>query len=151
MTSSSSYRASYALVDWGWIDLNFECSTVCSILLGLMGFWQKRLGKMGATPKSKSTKIQVHVQRGHPALMKDSVTILPIQFCLNRCSRPAGSTSTSEPPKTPPLPPRPRPRRMTWQPRPTRTGTQGRPHSGIGQPVALFFSYKPNVTESTET
>ena len=26
-----------------WVDLDFECSTVCPILLGLMGVWQKRL------------------------------------------------------------------------------------------------------------
>ena len=24
----------------GWVDLNFECSTVCPILPGLMGIWQ---------------------------------------------------------------------------------------------------------------
>ena len=29
----------------GWIDLDFECSTVCPILTWLMGIWQKRLGK----------------------------------------------------------------------------------------------------------
>ena len=28
----------------GWVDFNFECSTVCLILPGLMGIWQKRLG-----------------------------------------------------------------------------------------------------------
>ena len=30
----------------GFVDLYFECSTVCSTLLGLMGIWQKRMGKM---------------------------------------------------------------------------------------------------------
>ena len=30
----------------GFVDLDFECSTVCPTLLGLMGIWQKRLGKM---------------------------------------------------------------------------------------------------------
>ena len=29
----------------GWVYLNFECSTVCPILLGLLGIWQKQLGK----------------------------------------------------------------------------------------------------------
>ena len=28
----------------GWVELNFECSTVCPIMPGLMGTWQKRLG-----------------------------------------------------------------------------------------------------------
>ena len=28
----------------GWVDLDFECSTVCPIGPGLMGMWQKRLG-----------------------------------------------------------------------------------------------------------
>ena len=32
------------------VDLNFECSTVCPILPGLMGIWQKRLGKMVEHP-----------------------------------------------------------------------------------------------------
>ena len=30
----------------GFVDLDFECSTVCPTLLGPMGIWQKRLGKM---------------------------------------------------------------------------------------------------------
>ena len=30
----------------GFVDLDFECSTVCPTLLGLMGIWQKQLGKM---------------------------------------------------------------------------------------------------------
>ena len=30
----------------GWVDLNFEGSSVCPILPWLMGIWQKRLGKM---------------------------------------------------------------------------------------------------------
>ena len=34
----------------GRADLNFECSTVCPILPGLMGIWQKRLGKMVEHP-----------------------------------------------------------------------------------------------------
>ena len=28
----------------GFVDLDFECSTVCPTLPGLMGIWQKRLG-----------------------------------------------------------------------------------------------------------
>ena len=44
-----TYRVSYLLVHLGWEcldDLNFEFSTNCPILLGLMAIWQKRLGKM---------------------------------------------------------------------------------------------------------
>ena len=33
-----------------WVDLNFECSTVCPILPGLVGIWQKRLAKMEQHP-----------------------------------------------------------------------------------------------------
>ena len=47
------YRVSHLLVDLGWVDLEFECSTVCLILPGLMRIWQKRPGKI--VPKSKST------------------------------------------------------------------------------------------------
>ena len=44
----------------GFVDLDFECFTVCLTLLGLMGFWQKQLGKMGEhsqpnLARSKST------------------------------------------------------------------------------------------------
>ena len=28
----------------GFVDFDFECSTVCPTLLVLMGIWQKRLG-----------------------------------------------------------------------------------------------------------
>ena len=38
------FRASHVLVDLGWVDLDLECSTVCQILLWLMGIWQKHLG-----------------------------------------------------------------------------------------------------------
>ena len=52
----TTYRASHVLVDWvGWVDLNFKCSTVCPILSGLMGIWQKWLGRW-VTAKSKSTQ-----------------------------------------------------------------------------------------------
>ena len=28
----------------GWVDINFDCSTVCPIVPGMMGIWQKPLG-----------------------------------------------------------------------------------------------------------
>ena len=28
----------------GWVDFDFYCYTVCPILLGLTGIWQKHLG-----------------------------------------------------------------------------------------------------------
>ena len=40
----SVYRVSHLLVDLGWVDLDFECSTVCQILPGLIMAGQ--LGKM---------------------------------------------------------------------------------------------------------
>ena len=33
------------LANLGWVDFDFESSTVCPILPGLMGIWQKLLGK----------------------------------------------------------------------------------------------------------
>ena len=38
------YMVSYLLMDLGWVDYDFECFTVCPILPGLTGIWQKRLG-----------------------------------------------------------------------------------------------------------
>ena len=50
------YRVTHLLANLGWVDLNFDCSTVCPILPGLVGIWQKRLGKMVEHPKSMSTE-----------------------------------------------------------------------------------------------
>ena len=58
----------------GFVDLNFECSTVCPILLGLMGIWQKRLGswarwwnteiKVNPTQVYEYSVIDVYLERG---------------------------------------------------------------------------------------
>ena len=39
----SDYRVTHLLANLGWVDLDFDCSTVCPILLGLVWIWQKRL------------------------------------------------------------------------------------------------------------
>ena len=38
------YRVAHLVANLGWVDLNFDYSTVCLILPGLMGVWQKWLG-----------------------------------------------------------------------------------------------------------
>ena len=38
------YRVAHLVVHLGWVDLEFESSTVCLILPGLVGIWQERLG-----------------------------------------------------------------------------------------------------------
>ena len=39
------YRVIHLLgEDLGWVDFDFSCSTICPILLGLLGIWQNRLG-----------------------------------------------------------------------------------------------------------
>ena len=40
----SFYRVIHLLWDFGWVDLDFGCCTVCPILLGLMGTWPRWLG-----------------------------------------------------------------------------------------------------------
>ena len=59
---------SYLPVDWVWVDLDFERSTVCLILLGLMEIWQKQLGKWARwwNTQMKINPTQVHEQMGHP-------------------------------------------------------------------------------------
>ena len=42
----------------GFVDLDFECSTVFPTLLGLMGIRQKRLGNMGEHPNLKSIQLR---------------------------------------------------------------------------------------------
>ena len=40
---SRLYRVTHLLANLGWVDLDFDCSTVCPILLGLVWIWQKWL------------------------------------------------------------------------------------------------------------
>ena len=49
----------------GCVDFNFDCSTVCPILLGLMGIWLKQL-----ETKIKVNTTQIHEQIGHPVQRK---------------------------------------------------------------------------------
>ena len=51
----------------GFVDLDFECSTVCPTLLGLMGIWQKGLGSLWYT-KIKVKPTQVHKLMGNPVV-----------------------------------------------------------------------------------
>ena len=43
-TSACTYRVAHLVADLGWVNLNFDYSTVCLILPGLVGVWEKRLG-----------------------------------------------------------------------------------------------------------
>ena len=38
------YRVTLVVSDLGWVDLDFECSTACPTVPGLVGIWLKRLG-----------------------------------------------------------------------------------------------------------
>ena len=53
----------HLLVHLGWVDLSFDCSTVCLILLWLMGIWQNQLGNWARTSKSKSTQPDGYTSR----------------------------------------------------------------------------------------
>ena len=52
------YRVAHLVANLGWVDLNFDYSTVCLILPGLMEFGRSgwAVGQDGGTPKSKSTE-----------------------------------------------------------------------------------------------
>ena len=52
------YMVSHLFVHRGWVDLDFECSTVCQILPGKMGIRQKRLGKMVEHPNLCQTNLR---------------------------------------------------------------------------------------------
>ena len=51
----------------GFVDLYFECSTVCQTLLGLMGIWQKRLNSWArwwnTEIKVNRTQVYEHMDR----------------------------------------------------------------------------------------
>ena len=55
----------------GFVDLDFECSTVCPALLGLMGIWQKQLGSLARwwNTQIKVNPTQVSAHLGHPVLL----------------------------------------------------------------------------------
>ena len=44
-TRYTAVRVSQQVSDLGWVDLDFCCSTLCLVLLGLMGNWQNWLSK----------------------------------------------------------------------------------------------------------
>ena len=52
----------------GFADFDFECSTVCPTLLGLVGIWQKRLGSWARwwNTEIKVNPTQVYEHMGHP-------------------------------------------------------------------------------------
>ena len=58
----------HLVTNLGWVDLNFDYSTVCLILPGLMGVWQKRLGSWARWWNSQIqvNRTQVRDQMGHP-------------------------------------------------------------------------------------
>ena len=53
------------ICSWTWVE--FECSTVCRILPGLMGIWQKPLVSWWNT-QIKVNPSHVHEEMGHPVL-----------------------------------------------------------------------------------
>ena len=59
----------------GFVDLDFECSTVCRTLLGLMGIWQKQLGSWATwwNTEIKVIPTQVHEDMGRPVETWDIV------------------------------------------------------------------------------
>ena len=69
----------------GWVDLNFECSIFCPILPGLMGIWQKRLGRRARwwNTQIKVNSTQVHKQMEHPLFLPRDATFLP-EPCARR-------------------------------------------------------------------
>ena len=64
------YRVAHLVADLGWVDLDFECSTVCPILPGLMGIRQMGLGKYARwwNTEIQVNPAQVRDQMGHPVL-----------------------------------------------------------------------------------
>ena len=61
------YRVAHLVADLGWVDLDFECSTVCPIMSGLMGIWQKELSKWAKWWKAEIqvNPTQIRDHQGH--------------------------------------------------------------------------------------
>ena len=72
----------------GYVDLDFECCTVCPILPGLMGIWQKQLGKMVE---------HQNLSQHNPGLRPVGSPCMPVLTPLyrRRRSRPRSTTTSS--------------------------------------------------------
>ena len=74
----------------GYVDLDFECSTVCPILLGLTGIWQKQLGSWASwwNTEIKVNPTQVRQEMGHPvctySISNPSYTLTNLEFGASR-------------------------------------------------------------------
>ena len=64
---SRPYRLFHQLADLGCCDLDLDSSTVCRVLLGLIGIWQNRLSCLASW-----WNIQIKVNKTHE-LMDQSV------------------------------------------------------------------------------
>ena len=69
----------------GWVDLGFECSTVCSTLPGLMWIWQRHLCNWArwSNIQIKVNQTLVHEQMGHPVcvwLLIDVIFLNIVKF-----------------------------------------------------------------------
>ena len=82
--SLSPYRVIHLLWDLGWVGLEFSCSTVCPVLLGLMGIWQKRISNWARwwNTQIKVNPTQVLEQMNHPVppLSYSRLQVSPIGY-----------------------------------------------------------------------
>ena len=79
-----------------FVDLDFDCSTVCRTLLGLMGMWQKWLGSW-ARWWNKGIKVnptQVSAHLGLPVCMCECVACIPLSCIPWWSARPRGRRPT---------------------------------------------------------
>ena len=61
------YRVIHLVVHLGWVDLDFQCSTVIPVLFGPMGIWQDGLSSKARRCKQIKVNLsEVHKQVNHP-------------------------------------------------------------------------------------
>ena len=67
-TRITNTECPYLLVHLCWFELDFECSTVCQILPGLMGSWPEWLSSWIRwwNTQIKANPTRLHEQMGHP-------------------------------------------------------------------------------------
>ena len=73
------YRVAHLVADLGWVDLDFEWSSVCPIVPWLMGIWLKELHEW---ERCLNTDIQVKPsqvsdQMGHPVVWMHPTSLYP--------------------------------------------------------------------------
>ena len=88
-----TYRVAHLLANLGWVDIDLCCSTLCLVLLGLIGNWQKLLSRWarGWSTPNQSQPNAVSQRKGPPGInTRQRIFRIHLYFCNRKWLRPFG-------------------------------------------------------------